>query len=150
MAIALRSRNVQLFSRTKVLKVEDTGERYRVHTSRGSIMARYVVNATESMTPLLFPEFHDIILPTQTQAAFGESDGGTMKPHIGISSDRAFHGRHGNGILFGSDSTREVVAGYAQRFAGMKFKDYVSISLESQDRNTRMSGIRSEQPSSTG
>ena len=29
-----------------------------------------------------------------------------MKPRVGISSDRAFHGRHGNGVLFGSDSTR--------------------------------------------
>jgi len=106
MKIALRSPNVLLFSRTKVLKVEDAGECYRVQTSRGTVLAHYVVNATESMTPLLFPEFHNIILPTQTQAAFGESEGGTMKPRVGISSDRAFHGRHGNGVLFGSDSTR--------------------------------------------
>jgi len=76
MTIALRSQNVQLFSRTKVLKVEDRGERYLVQTSRGAVLAHYVVNATESMTPLLFPDFHNIILPTQTQAAFGESDGG--------------------------------------------------------------------------
>ena len=29
-----------------------------------------------------------------------------MKSGVGISTDRAFHGRHGNGVLFGSDATR--------------------------------------------
>ena len=57
--------------------------------------ARYVINATESHTPLLFPEFDNLILPMQTQAAWGASDGGTMKGGVGISTDRAFYGRHG-------------------------------------------------------
>ncbi|MFN0168206.1 MAG: NAD(P)/FAD-dependent oxidoreductase [Bryobacteraceae bacterium] len=106
MRVALRSPHVRLFTRTKVLRVEDNGEFYTVHTSRGIVRARFVVNATESHTPSLFPEFHDTIIPMQTQAAFGESDGGTMKGGVGISGDRAFYGRHGNGILFGSDATR--------------------------------------------
>ncbi|MBI3922528.1 MAG: FAD-binding oxidoreductase [Armatimonadetes bacterium] len=104
--VALRSGDVQLFTRTRVLSIEDQGERYAVRTERGTINARYVVNATESATPFLFPSFHDVILPMQTQAAFGRSDGGTMKPAVGISGPKAFFGRHGEGILFGSDATR--------------------------------------------
>jgi gamma-glutamylputrescine oxidase len=106
MRIALASGRVELFTRTRVLKVEDHGERYAVQTGRGTILAKYVVNATESQTPQLFPEFHDVIRPMQTQAAFGESDGGTMQSGVGISSDRAFYGRHAAGVLFGSDATR--------------------------------------------
>lgn len=106
MRIALASSRVQLFTRTKVLRVEDRGDRYALQTERGTVLADHVVNAAESQTPQLFPEFHNIICPMQTQAAFGESDGGTMKSGIGISSDRAFYGRHGNGVLFGSDATR--------------------------------------------
>jgi sarcosine oxidase subunit beta len=104
--IALASDRVELFTRTRVLKVEDLGGWHAVHTQRGVVRARFVVNATEAHTPQLFPEFHDVVLPMQTQAAFGESDGGTMKPGVGISSDRAFYGRHANGVLFGSDATR--------------------------------------------
>jgi sarcosine oxidase subunit beta len=106
MRIALASDRVELFTRTRVLRVENLGDWHAVHTQRGVVRARFVVNATEAQTPQLFPEFHDVILPMQTQAAFGEGDGGTMKSGVGISSDRAFYGRHANGVLFGSDATR--------------------------------------------
>src|SRR5262249_6127658 len=104
--IALASGRVHLFTHTRVLNVDDQGERYAVRTDRGTVMAEYVVNATESQTPQLFPEFHNVICPMQTQAAFGESDGGSMQSGVGISSSRAFYGRHDSGILFGSDATR--------------------------------------------
>lgn len=106
MQIALASPHVQLFTKTKVLKVEDRAERYAVHTTRGIVHARYVVNCIESHTPTLFNEFHDVIMPMQTQAAWGPSDGGTMKAGVGISGHRGFFGRHGPGVLFGSDATR--------------------------------------------
>ena len=106
MRIALESPHVRLFTQTPVARVEDEGECYAVHTGRGTIRARHVISATESATPRLFPEFHDKIRPMQTQAAWGESDGGTMKPAIGISNDRGFFGRHGKGVIFGSDATR--------------------------------------------
>ena len=98
MRIALSSPSVRLYTRTKVLRVEDEGDYYAVHTLRGIVRTRYLINATESHTPLLFPDFHDKIIPMQTQAAWGASDGGTMKANVGISSDRAFFGRHGKGI----------------------------------------------------
>ena len=106
MRIALESGKVQLFTRTQAVRIEDEGEHYAVHTSRGTVRARYVINATESHTSLLFPEFDNLILPMQTQAAWGASDGGTMKGGVGISTDRAFYGRHGDGVIFGSDATR--------------------------------------------
>lgn len=106
MRIALRSPQVKLFTRTPVTRVEDCGDHYAVHTGRGVVRARYVINAIESQTPQLFPDFHDIIRPMQTQAAWGESDGGSMRPGIGISGDRAFFGRDEHGVIFGSDATR--------------------------------------------
>ncbi|MEA1950281.1 MAG: FAD-dependent oxidoreductase [Planctomycetota bacterium] len=104
--VAIEAAHVNLFTRTKVLRVEDAGENYIVHTTRGPIRACHVVNATESFTPLLHKQFHDIVQPTQTQAAFAKDGPHGMKPHIGISSSTYFCGRHGDGMLFGSDATR--------------------------------------------
>jgi glycine/D-amino acid oxidase-like deaminating enzyme len=104
--IALRSPHVQLFTRTKVVRVEDRGETYAVHTPRGVIEARHVVSATESYTPQLFPHLHDVIQPTRTQAAFGAGDGGTMQPGVGISGPLGFFARHRKGVLFGGGATR--------------------------------------------
>ena len=103
---ALRTDRVEFYSRTKVDRVERSGDRYRVHTSRGVIEAAYVVNATEAYTPRLHPEFHDRILPTQTQAASGRGGPETIRPHVGISGTRAFFARHDEAILVGSDATR--------------------------------------------
>lgn len=103
---ALRKPEVRLFARTKVLRIDDAGDHYLVHTSRGAIRARHVVNATESFTPLLHRQFHDIIQPTQTQAAFGDDGPASMKPNIGISGPWFFGGRHGRGVMVGSDATR--------------------------------------------
>jgi glycine/D-amino acid oxidase-like deaminating enzyme len=103
---ALRSNNVEFYSRTKVLKVELVGEEYHVHTTRGVIKARYVVNATESYTALLHPQFHDRILPTQTQAASGDGGPVAMQPQVGISGTRGFFGKHGDTVMVGSDATR--------------------------------------------
>ena len=103
---ALSSPSVNLFCRTAVLQIRDDGPEYSILTSRGTVRARYVINATESHTPLLFSEFRDVILPTQTQAAFGPSEDGSIKAGVGISIPQGFFGLHRKGILFGSDATR--------------------------------------------
>ncbi len=103
---ALNSPSVNLFCRTAVLQIRDDGSEYSILTSRGTVRARYVINATESHTPLLFSRFHDVIRPTQTQASYGPSDAGSMKAGVGISTHRGFFGLHEKGILFGSDATR--------------------------------------------
>jgi glycine/D-amino acid oxidase-like deaminating enzyme len=103
---ALAAGPVELYTRTRVERVEATAEEYRVHTSRGTIHARHVVNATESYTPLLHPQFHGRILPTQTQAASGTGGPEGMRPHVGISGPRGFFGRHGHRVMIGSDATR--------------------------------------------
>jgi len=103
---ALDNGGVELFTRTRVLRVEDKGEGYRVDTARGSISARRIINATESHTASLHPQYGDFIHPVQTQAAFGEGGPEGMKPHIGLSGKRAFFGRHGTGSMVGSDASR--------------------------------------------
>lgn len=101
--VALKSPYVALYTRTKVNSVKDIGNHYEIHTNRGLITARYVINATESHTPSLFKEFHDILKAGQTQAAFGNSHGGKMQQGIAISTPRMFFNRTKNGILLGSD-----------------------------------------------
>jgi glycine/D-amino acid oxidase-like deaminating enzyme len=105
MKCAMNQPTVQLFTRTKVTRVEDAGELYIVHTSRGPIRARHVVNATESYTPLLHRQFQSHLRPLQTQMASGDGGPSGMKPNVVISGTRAFWGRHGNKTLFGSDAT---------------------------------------------
>ncbi len=102
----MESDQVDHFSRTKTLDIEDAGEEYIVRTQRGEIRTRHVVLCTESYTPLLMPQFHDLIRPTQTQAASGPGGPPEMMPHVGISGSRAFFGRHGNETMIGSDATR--------------------------------------------
>jgi len=104
--VALTCSHVQLFCRTKVLQVNDAGEFYEILTERGMIRARYVVNATESHSPTLFENFHNIIQPMQTQLALGCSDGGTMKPGVAISTPEMFFTRTNKGVLLGSDESR--------------------------------------------
>ncbi len=102
----MESDMVEHYSRTKTLSIDDAGEDYIVRTERGEIRARHVVLCTESYTPLLMPQFHDLIRPTQTQAASGPGGPPEMKPHVGISSSRAFFGRHNRETMIGSDATR--------------------------------------------
>jgi glycine/D-amino acid oxidase-like deaminating enzyme len=51
-------------------------------------------------------QFHDRILPTQTQAASGDGGPTAMQPHVGISGTRGFFGKHGDKVMVGSDATR--------------------------------------------
>ncbi|MBP87723.1 MAG: hypothetical protein CMJ64_13540 [Planctomycetaceae bacterium] len=102
----MESSRVEHFSRTKTLGIDDASDEYIVRTERGEIRARHVVLCTESYTPLLMPQFHDLIRATQTQAASGPGGPPEMKPHVGISGSRGFFGRHGGETMIGSDATR--------------------------------------------
>lgn len=104
--IAIQSPNVEFYSQTKVNAVKDIGDFYEIHTDRGTIQAKYVLNATESHTATLFKEFHNILNVGQTQAAYGLSDNGTMQQGVAISSPEMFFSRTKDGILFGSDMSK--------------------------------------------
>jgi glycine/D-amino acid oxidase-like deaminating enzyme len=105
-AVALRCPQVQLFSRTKVLGVEDCGEHYRICTSRGDLRARHVINATEAYTPLLHRRFVGVIEARQTQLCSGQGGPGMLKPHVTVSGKRWFVDRRGTHLLVGSDETQ--------------------------------------------
>lgn len=103
---ALASETVSLFTRTRVTSVATEKDHYRVETSRGRILARHVVYATEAYTPALEKTLHDAILPMQEQAACGDGGPESMKPYIGISGAWFFAGRYGRRVLFGSGGSR--------------------------------------------
>ena len=103
---ALAAGHVELFCRTKALRVEDKGDAYVVHTSRGSIRARHVVSATESYSALLHPQLHGHLFPVQTQAAAGQGGPAAMPSQVGLSGARGFFGKHGDYVMIGSDATR--------------------------------------------
>ena len=93
------------FHAPKCSGFDDAGGHYVVRTKRGNITERHVVLCTESYTPLLMPLFHNIIHPTQTQAATGIGGPFQMKPNVGISNSYGFFGKHGNQTMVGSDAT---------------------------------------------
>jgi glycine/D-amino acid oxidase-like deaminating enzyme len=104
---ALRQPGVQLFTRTEVLEVIDAGDLYVVRTNRGVVTARHIINATESFTGRLHPEWQALITPVQTQGAFASGGPASMPPGIALSSTRGFFLRPTDsaGVLFGSDET---------------------------------------------
>ena len=48
---ALSSPSVNLFCRTAAFQIRDDGPEYSILTSRGTVRARHLINATESMPP---------------------------------------------------------------------------------------------------
>lgn len=127
--VALKSSHVEFYSRTKVTAVRDAGEHYEVHTQRGMIRARNVINATESHTALLFKEFHNINIVDQSQAAWGPSDAGTMKEAVALSAPAMFYTHAQRGVLFGSDMS-PVADHHAGRNKPSRFiTNYVAGSL---------------------
>lgn len=106
LSTAIKADNVDFFSRTRVHKVEDVGDHYVVHTNRGMINARYVVNATESYTALLHPEFVGKLTPIQTNAAFAEGGPPAMKPRVGMGAANSWFGKLHDGIILGSGGLR--------------------------------------------
>lgn len=106
LGVALKQPHVKLFTQTKVSRIENEGEDYRIVTARGTIRAKHVVNATESYTPQLHRRMHNVIQPTQTQAASGIGGPARVKPHVGISGAWFFCGRHAERLMIGSDATR--------------------------------------------
>ena len=110
LGVALRNPNVQLFTHTTVQRVERDGDFYRVHTDRGTIRSRHVVNATESHTPAVFKNFlapfPDLIIPHRSQAIHSEGGPDSMKPQVAVSGPLGFYSRIAQGgMVFGSDST---------------------------------------------
>ena len=106
LSTAIGAGDVSLFTRTRVLSVEDRGDRYAVHTDRGDVLARHVINATESHSATIYPQLRGLLHPVQTQAAYAEGGPDAIKPHVAIQSSKGFFGRLAAGVIFGSDATR--------------------------------------------
>lgn len=102
---AIATPHVELYAQTKVDNITDHGEDYAIETSRGTIRCRHIINATESYTAILHAQFRGKLNPVQTQAAYGEGGPNNMAEHIGLSGKRGFFGRHGSGVMIGSDAT---------------------------------------------
>lgn len=102
LSTAMAADNVDFFSRTPVHRVEDMGERYAVHTNRGTILARWVINATESYTAALHPEFIGKLMPVQTNAAFAEGGPAAMKPRVAMGGANSWFGKHPDGVILGT------------------------------------------------
>ena len=107
-----------------------------IHTDRGVIRARCVINTTESHTASLFREFHGVLKAGQTQAAYGEIQGGTIRSGVAISSPGMFFCRlGGEGVLFGSDMSavpdreagRDQPSRFITRYVGAFLKSLFAI-----------------------
>ena len=107
---ALRSPQVELFTRTSVQRVEREGEEYAVHTDRGIIRSRHVVNATEAHTPTVFENFlgpfPNLITPYKEQGVHLEGGPASIKPRVAVNGPLAWFTRIASGgMVLGSDNT---------------------------------------------
>ncbi len=110
LSVAVRSSNVRLFTHTSVEKIERDGDSYAIRTNRGTIRSRFLVNATESHTPVVFRDFlapfPDLITPYKEQGMHAEGGPDSMRPGVGVSGPLGFYTRVADGgMLFGSDNT---------------------------------------------
>ena len=122
---AVASPHVELYTQTSVTRVERDGDGYAVHTDRGTVWARHVVNATESHTPVVFGNFldpfPDLITPYKEQGMRAEGGPTTMKPGVGVSGPLGWFARlAAGGFVFGSDDT-EVAPRQAGRVEPSRF-----------------------------
>ena len=108
---ALEQERIKFFSHTRVNDVLIDGEAYSVRTNGGIIHAEHVINATESFTALLHPQFRGKLHPTQTQGGYAEGGPSNMKRDVSIQSSEGWFGKHHDGVIFGSDATRIGYAG---------------------------------------
>ncbi|MDP7578051.1 MAG: FAD-dependent oxidoreductase, partial [SAR202 cluster bacterium] len=114
LSTAILSDKVSFFSNTRVDEIADNGNNYAVHTTRGTIQTKYLINATESYAANLHPQFIDKLWPLQTQAAFAEGGPSTIKQGVAMGGANSWFGKHQGGIFMGSDGTRvhHTRAGY--------------------------------------
>lgn len=108
---ALKNPSVRIFTRTAALRVERLAEGFAVHTDRGSIRARYVINASDSHTPQLFAEylhaFPDLVTPYRVQAIYAEGGPPLLPKQVNVSNKLGFYARtRAGGVLFGTDHSR--------------------------------------------
>ena len=110
LGVSLRSPQVELFTRTAVRRVEREGDEYAVHTARGIIRSRYVVNATEAHTPTVFGNFldafPDLITPYKEQGLHLEGGPSSIEPRVAVNGPLAWFTRIASGgMVLGSDNT---------------------------------------------
>jgi glycine/D-amino acid oxidase-like deaminating enzyme len=82
LAAAIKHPHVDLFTNTAVTSVERHGDQYLVQTERGTVRARYVVNATESHTCSVFAGFTkdipNLVVPYKEQGVHAEGGPPTL------------------------------------------------------------------------
>jgi len=68
--ILVKQRSLQLYTNTPVTSITSPSKHkkyYTIHTTRGTVKARHIVNATNAWIGHLYPEFQSKIIPTRGQ-----------------------------------------------------------------------------------
>ena len=107
---ALRSPQVELFTRTCVQRVEREVKEYPVYTDHGIIRSRHVVNATETHTPIVFENFlglfPNLITTYKEQGIHLGGGPASIKPRVGVRGPLAWFTRIASGgMVLGSNNT---------------------------------------------
>lgn len=108
---ALASGKVFLFTGVEAMSVVRDGDAFLVNTSRGTIRARHVVNATEAYTAGLFRDFlphqdPDLVRPHKSQAMFADGGAPTMQPARAVCFPLAWCHPRLKDMMLGSDNHR--------------------------------------------
>lgn len=108
---SLGGERVRLFSQTEATSVVPDGDGYLVSTSRGSIRADHVVNATEAYTAGLFRRYlprqdADLLRAHKSQAMFADGGSPRMEPGRAVCLPLAWFHPRPQHLLLGSDNHR--------------------------------------------
>ena len=112
--ILIRQHLLQLHTHTPVTSIDSptSAQRYyTLHTPRGAIKARRVINATNAWIGHLYPEFREKIIPTRGQVIHVDGRGLQVSPMGWNHGDEYLVQRTDDSLIFGggrrfsSDST---------------------------------------------
>jgi glycine/D-amino acid oxidase-like deaminating enzyme len=108
---ALKSDHVSLYSGTEVTAVVRDGDRFRVSTTRGTLYADQVVNATEASTAGIFQDFlpnrdADLLRAHKSQAMFAVGGSEQMHPGRAVCLPLAWFHPQDSSMVLGSDNHR--------------------------------------------
>ena len=81
--ILIEKHSLQLHTNTPVISLESPSGKtkfYTIHTPRGTIKAKHVVNATNAWIGHLYPEFQGKIVPTRGQVIHVDGKHLTLNP----------------------------------------------------------------------
>jgi glycine/D-amino acid oxidase-like deaminating enzyme len=135
--ILVKKHLLQLHTNTPVTSITSPSGKvkyYEIHTPRGTVKARHVVNATNAWIGHLYPEFQGKIIPTRGQVIHVDAQNLTLDP-MGWDDGREY-------LIQRPDSS--IIFGGGRRFSSNPHGKIPADDRKCRNRKCRRHHLRSE------